>query len=174
MRVKLSINDAERRHEVHAVRLELLMQVLGAKPLGPWRWGMDTGTTLTSAYYATTFEREYEWNGPIEELKKLMIGAEYIRVLQGYHANSPFVISRQGSSYLKVCDIDVYYHRGGFLGGWFKVHSRSLAKQHGLRKEDFVLYCIGCLEALLTSLPTDVKTKFEAASERLLRQSANI
>jgi hypothetical protein len=168
MRVKLSINDAERRYELHARRLEPLLEALGARPLGPWRGGMDAATALTSAYYAETLEREYEFEGPVEQLKELAMGAEYVRIPSDRSPRSPFILNDGDSRYLKVCDIDVYYFKKGFLGGWFKVHSRSLAKQRGLSREELLRQCVRRLEQLLSSLPEETRRTVATVSQELV------
>jgi len=166
LRVKISVNDAYRRYELHAKRLGLLLEAIGAKPLGPWRRGMDAGTALTSAYYAETLEREYEWDGTPEDLKELMMGAEYVR-LPSNPGDSPFVLKLGDDAYVKVCDVDVYYYRKGFLGGWFKVHSRALARQRRLAREELLKGCIRRLEDLTQGLREDLRAELLATSRAL-------
>ena len=155
--------------ELHAQRLDVIMEVVGAKPLGDWFSARDVGKTLTGAYYSLTVDREYDWDDIPERLKQITMGLEYVNAGNLASTDLPF-IKCEGSTYVKACDVDVYVHKTGLLGGWFKVYSRSFAKKQKISREELKSSSITLLREITSKLSEERRKRLMEVEAEILRK----
>ena len=167
--MKLSINDINMQLELHAQRVDVVMEAVGAKPLGDWFSARDVGKTLTAAYYSLTVDREYNWDDIPERLKQIAMGLEYVHAGDLTSADLHF-IKCEGSTYVKACDVDVYVHKKGLLGGWFKVYSRSFAKQKKINREELKCSSIALLREIPSKLSEERMKKLTEVEAKILKK----
>lgn len=168
-RIKLSVNDANGMTVKNAERVHCVALVAGAKPLTDWKKSMDSGRGISTAYYAETLERQYDFDGELTELKSILKGAQYIAAPAGTKATDFGAEEIGGERYLKLCDIDVWFPtRVLFVPSWEKLRTTVVAKKMKLDEGRFVRISLGKYQELMKEASSDLVDAIRRSESDLL------
>jgi len=168
-KIKVSVNDANGVAAKNSERVEQIIEFLGAKPAGAWKKGMDSGRGISTAYYAESLEREYEYDGDLYDLKALLKGAQFVRATPDIKIDEFSGLEMGGARYFKLCDIDLWVPtKLLFIPSWEKLRSTVAAKKMRVDEEEFARGGLKKFEDVMKKAPAEIKKAVKAAEDELL------